>query len=587
MRVWAKGRPDCVVESYRSGLRQWGFGAGVVLGCWLGLVAVASPAQAEGHQAGAERAAMVQQWAPYEITFTAAREYADAYTDVDVYVTFTGPGGITLRRPAFWDGGKIWRVRFAAPVMGRWSWRSSSSEPGDAGLEGKTGALFVGPYRGGNPLVAHGLLTMSPGKRNVMHADGAPFLLVGDTAWSLPWRGTPEAVRIYAQDRHRKGFDATLLMSLQPDRKAVGPRDRVSPGGFDVAFEDLPDGHLLRMNAEYFKRMDRLMTLLIEYGIVPVYQPVFQGFGWKGLEPLGYKGLDVAEYARYCRYLVARYGAQPAMWLVSADNNGLQPAVEAGGEEIYKWDAYHQPVGIHYSPRDGDASAPAPFKGEEPHHNRSHQDAEWLNFQWAQTGHEGVHNVSKVSLMHDNLPTKAVANGEPTYEGISDPKRAAGWWQGNEAWSNLTAGGTMGVVYGVAALWQWKLFPNEPGWGKWAQDGESWRTALNKEGSTYVGLVQKAFAGYDFLDMTKHAELAGGRPCVAVPGRFYVVYLEAGGEVALTGLKEGLAYRWFDPKTGEWTEGGRTSGVEMKVKAPSEGPWVLFVGARGGAGSGR
>jgi hypothetical protein len=114
--------------------------------------------------------------------------------------------------------------------------------------------------------------------------------------------------------------------------------------------------------------------------------------------------------------------------------------------------------------------------------------------------------------MYDNKPTKAVANGEPTYEGIGDPKRAVGWWQGNEAWSNLTAGGTMGVVYGVAALWQWKLFADEPGWPKWALDNETWRDALKKEGSQYVGHVSAAFAGYDFADMTKRPELAGRKP---------------------------------------------------------------------------
>jgi hypothetical protein len=203
---------------------------------------------------------------------------------------------------------------------------------------------------------------------------------------------------------------------------------------------------------------------------------------------------------------VARYGARPAIWLVSADSTGLQPCVEAGGKEIHEQDAYCQPTGIHYSPFDGSRT-----NDRKGHHNRSHQDAEWLDFQWCQTGHDGVHDVDKVSLMHDDLPTKAVANGEPTYEGISDPARAAGWWQGNEAWSNLTAGGTMGVVYGVAALWQWTLYADEPGWPKWAEDPFTWRDALQKDGSRYIGYVSRAFAGYDFVDMTKHSEFSSGR----------------------------------------------------------------------------
>ena len=59
----------------------------------------------------------------------------------------------------------------------------------------------------------------------------------------------------------------------------------------------------------------QIIDILLQHDIVPVLSPVFQGFGWKGL---GVAGLVVppAEYARYCRYLVARYGAQPVVYLV-------------------------------------------------------------------------------------------------------------------------------------------------------------------------------------------------------------------------------------------------------------------------------
>jgi hypothetical protein len=521
-----------------------------------------------------------KQWMPYEIPFTSDRDYANPYVDVELSVTFTASDGTTLRRPAFWDGGRTWRVRFASTkVDGSWSWKTTCSNPSDPGLHGRDGSVVATSYAGTSPLLKHGLLTMSPGKRNVLQADGTPFMLVGDTAWSLPWRGTPETVITYARDRQAKGFNAVLLMSVQPDRGAVGPRDRSSPGGFDVAFEDLPKGHLNQMNVGYFQYMDGLMQILVNHGIVPVYSPVFQGYGWKGLHPLG-NSADPLEYARYCRYLVARYGASPAIWLVSADANGLAACVEAGGKEVQEWDAYGQPTGIHYDPADGDPALPEFAPRGKPHWNHSHQAAEWLDFQWCQTGHNGSHNVTKVERMHGEQPTKAVANGEPTYEGIRHDANGAGWWQGNEAWSNLTSGGTMGVAYGVAALWQWKFTADEPGWPEWARDQYDWRTALGAEGSRYVGFVAKAFEGYDFVDMTRHPELASDKPCVAVPGKFYCVYLEAGGTVEVTGLKAGLRVRWFDPKAGTWTEADATTGTSGKFTAPGEGPRVLFIGQR-------
>jgi hypothetical protein len=55
----------------------------------------------------------------------------------------------------------------------------------------------------------------------------------------------------------------------------------------------------------------------------------------------------------------------------------------------------------------------------------------------------------------------ASANGEPTYENGGRRGRAAGWWQGHEAWCNLCAGGSMGVVYGAGSLWQWRLHLND------------------------------------------------------------------------------------------------------------------------------
>ncbi len=67
------------------------------------------------------------QWEEIELAFTAEKEYANPYTEVELHLVFCGPGGQELVRPAFWDGGDRWRVRFAAPATGRWSWRSTAS----------------------------------------------------------------------------------------------------------------------------------------------------------------------------------------------------------------------------------------------------------------------------------------------------------------------------------------------------------------------------------------------------------------------------------------------------------------------------
>jgi hypothetical protein len=522
-----------------------------------------------------------EQWQELEISLTSEKDYANPYTEVEVYADFTDGSGTVWRRPAFWDGVKTWKIRFAPPVAsGTVTYRTVASDAADKGLHGQSGSIRCGAYRGDNTLLRHGLLRMSEGKRNVVHADGTPFFMVGDTPWALPWRATPEAATTYAQNRQERGFNTALLMSLLPDRGAEGPRDRSSPGSFDVAFEDLAAGHLNQPNVAYFQTFDELSGILVAHGIVPVYQPVFHGYGWKGKNVLGWD-VDPQEYARYCRYLVARYGARPAMWLVGGDGIGKEKGVKEGGEEVEQWDAYRQPTGIHYNPFDDYVPENQPAeKGF--HGNKSYQEEEWLDFQWAQTGHGGKHLTHKVAQMYENKPTKAVANGEPTYEGIRDPENAAGWWQGHEAWSQVMAGGTMGVVYGAGGLWQWKLTKDEPGWPAWANSEVAWSDAILLPGSQYVGYLSRAFRGFDTTDMEKHPELANGQPLLAKPGSFYASYLPEGGELTVQGLPAGIPYRWFNPQTGAFEAEAKAAGGAVTFVAPGKEPWVLLVGEQKG-----
>jgi Protein of unknown function (DUF4038)/Domain of unknown function (DUF5060) len=455
---------------------------------------------------------LAQPWREVELEFAAEAEYAAPYLDVDLWVDFRS-GTDVFSRPAFWDGGRMWRVRFAPPYAGEWGWVSRANVA-DAGLVERTGRVDcrADPHLAGHAFYDHGFWRMSPGHRNLVHADGTPALLVADTAWALPFRATPEQARVYAQDRQAKGFNAALLMTVQPDMRAIGPRDRTQDEGFDVGFEDLPAGHLTELNAAYFRCLDGLLGILVEHEIVPILSPVFQGFGWKGLDVAGLV-VPPEEYARYCRYLVARYGARPVIYLVGADGLGVEPQVEAGGIEVSAVDAYGQPTGIHYAPHAG---------------NSAHQDAEWLDFQWCQTGHVGEHVPERVADMWRNLPEKGVANGEPTYENTREVGLGAGWWQGDEAWRNICAGGTMGVFYGAASLWQWRLHPNEPGHlDYFLGPNAGWREALTYEGATYVGLVGKILRSLSFADMAP--DWSHGARGVSVPGQWLLIYRETGG----------------------------------------------------------
>ena len=485
------------------------------------------------------------QWQSVEIGFEIDHGTGNPYTEFGGRVEFIHESGQKIVRPLFWKGGDQFAVRFASTLdSGQWQWQLLVDAASTV-QSNTIGILTATPSIRSTDFQKHGYWTIPKGSRQMIHQDGTSVVLVGDTAWGLPWRATPEQARIYARDRQKNGFNAALLMTIQPDMKAEGPRDRTSDFGFDVAFEDLPDGHINELNPEYFDKLDELMAILVEHGICPVYQPVFHGYGWKGLETAG-NIISGVEYARFCRYLVARYGANPAIWLVGGDGIGDAPGLGPGGRMIQTWDNYQQPAGIHYAPHGL---------------TDSHQAAEWLDFQWSQTGHNGEHVPESATRLYYQQPVKAAANGEPTYENMGSPGRASGWWQGHEAWSNLCAGGTMGVVYGAGSLWNWILYPGEPGHKNWTvAEGAGWREALDFEGSTYVGNVGKILSQYDTNGVEPTNRIAPSRRALWNPGKLLVVYISNGTKPWFSDW-DGLPpmYRIYDPKTAELVRSGTTS----------------------------
>jgi hypothetical protein len=153
---------------------------------------------------------------------------------------------------------------------------------------------------------------------------------------------------------------------------------------------------------------------------------------------------------------------------------------------------------------------------------------------------------------------------------------AAGWWQGHEAWSNLCAGGTMGVVYGAGSLWQWRLHKDEPGHQDWCIAHEAgWREALDFEGSSYVGILSKIFEDLPFTDMEPNWTFAISRRSLAVPDQLFIAYLEQGGGIMLTDARVPKSYYIIDPRNAEILTRGQWSLENPHVHAPKGQPWVI------------
>src|SRR5438552_15575982 len=53
----------------------------------------------------------VQRWQAVEIVLTSSQTYVQPFQDVEVTAAFTGQGDKVITRPAFWDGGRTWKIR--------------------------------------------------------------------------------------------------------------------------------------------------------------------------------------------------------------------------------------------------------------------------------------------------------------------------------------------------------------------------------------------------------------------------------------------------------------------------------------------
>ena len=120
---------------------------------------------------------------PAEWSFTSGKKYKDAFNDLELDVILDAPGGAQYRVPAFWAGGQTWRVRFAAPDPGRYTFRTESTDTANHDLHNQRGTLEVTPFEGDNSLYRHGLIRVAADARHFQRRDGTPFFWLGDTWW--------------------------------------------------------------------------------------------------------------------------------------------------------------------------------------------------------------------------------------------------------------------------------------------------------------------------------------------------------------------------------------------------------------------
>src|SRR5688500_7879638 len=139
-------------------------------------------------RAAAQR--QVPLWGRFEQRLESGLSCENPFQDVDLTAIFTGPSGRNQIVDGFWDGGKVWRIRFSPNEAGLWTFSTVCSDNGDTGLHDVTGSFLCVPSTGANRFERHGAVQVSENRRYFVHEDGTPFFWMGDTAWNGPLRST-------------------------------------------------------------------------------------------------------------------------------------------------------------------------------------------------------------------------------------------------------------------------------------------------------------------------------------------------------------------------------------------------------------
>ena len=85
-------------------------------------------------------------WRPVVLTFESACSFDNPFLDVEIWAEFAGPSGRVVRREAYWDGDRTYRVSFAPTELGAWNYVIEAPE--QTGLNGRAGRINAVPYTG-------------------------------------------------------------------------------------------------------------------------------------------------------------------------------------------------------------------------------------------------------------------------------------------------------------------------------------------------------------------------------------------------------------------------------------------------------
>lgn len=520
-------------------------------------------------------------WKTVEIAFESGEDYPNPYLDVDLDVVFTGPESEQVHRPAFWDGGRTWRVRFAPTRPGSWHFQTASKNGSDAGLHGVRGKVECVQVETGLGIYAHGFLRRSDDGRYLAYADGTPFFWLGDTHWRLVLERWDEAnkagwtsqFRGMVDLRVQQGFTVyqTNLMSFTHGSQHTG----CWVAGKE--FQEIDPGFFQSI-------VDPRMAYIAEQGLVNAL-----GLAW-------YQAADehAAGMARFARYIVARYGAFPVVWTLGGEVAGYDPVLRRQRLDAWREVAHATRAADGY-----DHPRTAHLTTERPIANY-YQGEDWLTFTLNQLGHGDFDMNPAHYLDHfAAYPSTPMVEGESMYEGLTTvegvARRTVTDTIVRQVAYRAIQSGCCGYTYGAQGCWNnaWDFGDVATMWGDLP-----WYEGVDLPGAAQMGHLRRFYESFDWTSMrpapdafdttnTINATINPPAVTVAQDGRTVVAYFgetyrTGDGEARLITAHDGPFHlEWFDPRLGRFELIGdrvmpRDGSLAIPDK-PDAADWLLIA----------
>ena len=391
-------------------------------------------------------------------------------------------------------------------------------------------------------------LRVSADHRYLVDQQDQPFLVVGDTAWSLIAQLSEADIDHYLKDRHQRGFNAIIVNLIEHKFSSNPPKTRAGVAPFNTPND------FSTPNPDYFDFAARVVQKANQQGIIVWLAPAYLGYG--GGDEGFFREMKAggpAKLGDFGRFVGRRFKDLPNLvWLLGGDYTP-QPmdrwAVTELAQSILSEDTNHI-MTVHDSP---ETSAAAAFGRET-----------WLSLN---TVYSYQSNLFEPLLAeYSRKPSRPFVLIETTYEGehnsTPDQIRRQAYW--------AMLGGACGQFLGNNPIWHFDgpgLFPFQA----------SWRQALDSDGSRDIAGLGKFFRklSWDRLMPERNHSMVtdgyGKDTATALTartpdGKLSVTYFPATGlaprgfTVDTGSFGRRITARWFNPINGR---SGRVRGSPL------------------------